>query len=343
MPATCTVMTPQHRQPHSTWLGAVLCGALSLLPTVTTAASFDCSQAAHPVEQLICNEAELSSLDQRLATLYQQAREKVGADIKPLQAQQRDWLTERNACDTSECVAEAYRQRIAALEIRVEGPLGPITERKEAGWVEIIQQGPQIELKARYPHLSGEDTATLAANRRIAARVRQQLDDFRTSYLEFLFDNQGEHLGPPWAMEIDFASLYSGPRFWTIDLTTYSYTGGAHGAFDHQALVLGRDHGERLAPAELFRPDSDWLQRLAELSLAKLSAREPFSADSDDDWLREGTAPKAENYQVLLPLADGLKVIFGQYQIGPYAIGIFDVMLGYDELVGLLNPAWFGP
>ncbi|MFE8032987.1 RsiV family protein, partial [Thiohalocapsa marina] len=63
--------------------------------------------------------------------------------------------------------------------------------------------------------------------------------------------------------------------------------------------------------------------------------------EPDDDWLRQGTAPEPENYGVLLPLADGIKVLFGQYQIGPYAIGIFDVLVPYAALAEVLSPELF--
>lgn len=322
-------------------LPLVFC-TLAALPISAQSASFDCRKATTKIEHLICADAELGSLDETLGDLYRRALGDAGAATEALRTQQRDWLAERNGCDTSACLADAYRERIAALRLRVDGPLGPIAERELPDGVEIVQRGPLVELKAKYPRLAGEDSATRKANRQIAASVREQLQDFRQNYLDFLDGNQGEHFGPPWAIEIDYAQTYTGQRFWTIDLTTYSYTGGAHGAFMHQALVFGRDQGEPIPPAGLFRPDSPWLSRLAELSHADLTEREPFNADSDNDWLRNGTAPEAENYQVLLPLAEGLKIIFGQYQIGPYALGISDVLLGYDELAGVLNPRWFG-
>ncbi|EIC22459.1 uncharacterized protein conserved in bacteria, putative lipoprotein [Thiorhodovibrio frisius] len=323
-------------------LPLALCSLLAL-PASAQAASFDCGKASSQVEHLICTDAELGSLDETLGELYRRALGDAGGAAEALRAHQRDWLAERNGCDTTECLADAYRERVAALRIRVDGPLGPIKERElPGGEVEILQQGPLVELKAKYPRLEGEDVATTKANRQIATWVRQQLQDFRQDYLSFLDGNQGDHLGPPWAIEIDAAHSYAGERFWTLDFTTYSYTGGAHGAFIHQAQVFSRDQGEPISPAGLFRPGSAWLARLAELSYARLSQREPFDSDADHDWLRTGTAPEPDNYQVLLPLADGLMVIFGQYQIGPYAIGIFDVLLGYDELAGVLNPKWFG-
>lgn len=336
---------PEHQHPHTPRrqiLGGLLSAAM-LVPTVgASAPSFDCAKAQGMVESMICADAALGNLDASLADLYRQMIDRAGTKADPLRAAQREWLASRNQCQDTDCLAYSYQARIGQLRVWLDGPLGPIEEREGDGRIEIVQRGPLIELKARYPRLDGTDAAAATANRHLAAQVAEQLQAMRTDYLEFISNNDGEHHGPSWSLDIDYGRTFSNERLWTIDLTTYSFTGGAHGSFSHQALVFDRERGEPIPPAELFRADSDWLGRLSELSFARLSRREPFAAEPDDDWLRNGTAPEADNYQVLLPLADGLLVIFGQYQIGPYAIGIFDVLLGYDELADLLNPRWFG-
>ena len=77
--------------------------------------AFACVQAATPVEKLVCSDAGLdASLPQRdrqLAAAFAAARNARPATV----AEQRAWLRSRNRCQTIECLAESYDQRLAVL------------------------------------------------------------------------------------------------------------------------------------------------------------------------------------------------------------------------------------
>ncbi|MBK1621398.1 hypothetical protein CKO42_23890 [Lamprobacter modestohalophilus] len=243
-----------------------------------------------------------------------------------------------------------WRTALAALllvsasgNLSMASEIGPVEVTHENGLVRLTQDGPKIEIAAQFVQLSdtdGEPAAGVnAANRLIEQQVLSQIDAFRDEYQGFLAGNDGEHLGPPWGLSITGELLYQGPTFWTVDLETYHFTGGAHGGTENQALILSRQSGEPIPVSAIFKPDSNWLQRLSEASYQALIQREPF--EPDDEWLVSGTAPEPDNYQVLLPIAEGLEVVFGLYQIGPYAIGITRLLLPYPALSGLLNPDLF--
>ncbi|WP_201219709.1 DUF3298 domain-containing protein [Halochromatium roseum] len=243
-----------------------------------------------------------------------------------------------------------WRTALAALllvsasgNLSVATEIGPIEITHEDGLVRLTQDGPKIEIAAQFVQLSdaeGESTAAItAANRLIEQQVLSQVDAFRDEYQSFLAGNDGEHLGPPWGLSITGELRYQGPVFWTLELETYHFTGGAHGGTENQALVLSRQSGEPIPVSALFKPDSDWQQRLSEASYQALIQRESFVPD--DEWLVSGTAPEPDNYQVLLPIAEGLEVVFGLYQIGPYAIGITRLLLPYSSLSAVLNPKLF--
>jgi uncharacterized protein YecT (DUF1311 family) len=71
------------------------------------AASFDCSLAKLKTEKMICSDRVLSALDENLAAVYSSQ----SAD----KASQRAWLKTRDKCDTTTCLIDMYRQRIAML------------------------------------------------------------------------------------------------------------------------------------------------------------------------------------------------------------------------------------
>lgn len=90
-----------------------------LMLTAAHAASFDCHKAATGVEKMICADAELSQLDEKLTTVYRSALTKAApypAAIKDLKKTQRDWLvyTQQRCSDTA-CLKAAYNYRIAQL------------------------------------------------------------------------------------------------------------------------------------------------------------------------------------------------------------------------------------
>lgn len=96
--------------------------------------AFDCKKVAQgSIEELICNDPELAALDLKLASVFKQASKKASNENPPvLKAEQRGWIKGRNDCwkspDNSQCVKDAYLQRISELQARYQliAGTGPI-------------------------------------------------------------------------------------------------------------------------------------------------------------------------------------------------------------------------
>ena len=89
----------------------------------STSPSFDCERAQGSVEELVCQDTELAALDRRLAEVYERAIQSWPSEEIQLQrTTQRGWIKGRNDCwkaeATRDCVAFAYRSRIAELQIQ---------------------------------------------------------------------------------------------------------------------------------------------------------------------------------------------------------------------------------
>ena len=88
-------------------------------PAPAQGPSFDCNQASSDAETQVCNDAELSALDRRLAGLYKAAQ--TSPDELDIAAEQRGWIKGRDACwqavDARRCLVEAYQTRIVELQI----------------------------------------------------------------------------------------------------------------------------------------------------------------------------------------------------------------------------------
>jgi len=85
------------------------------------APSIDCARAASAVEEIVCRDSALASLDRKLVDVYSNASKTATSDQRNrLAADQQRWLRERDACgkstDKTACATERYLQRIADLQ-----------------------------------------------------------------------------------------------------------------------------------------------------------------------------------------------------------------------------------
>jgi uncharacterized protein len=126
--------------PDASLVHRLLAAAL-LFPTAAVVAaeqptgpSFSCAKVeAGSIEQLVCGDAALSTLDRQLAAVYAEATRKAANEHPPtLAAGQRGWIKGRDDCwksqDVRACVADSYTQRIVELQARYRlvSQIGPI-------------------------------------------------------------------------------------------------------------------------------------------------------------------------------------------------------------------------
>ncbi len=93
--------------------------AFTALLTTAHAASFDCSKAAKPVERMICETDNLSTLDEQLSAAYKATMKvprpsNAANTYEVLKSSQQRWLLNtRDACKDVQCLEKAYVSRIA--------------------------------------------------------------------------------------------------------------------------------------------------------------------------------------------------------------------------------------
>ncbi|WP_448725588.1 lysozyme inhibitor LprI family protein [Pseudomonas farris] len=98
------------------WVALFVC-------SYANSASFDCSKASTEVERKICGSPSLSILDEQLSAAFKPLKNK-----RTFQVIESEWLeTQRNTCESTECLEDAYDQQIRFLT-----PLpktAPVTEK----------------------------------------------------------------------------------------------------------------------------------------------------------------------------------------------------------------------
>lgn len=108
-----------------------------VMPAV--AASFDCAKASNFTEHSICDNGELSALDNELARLYKETVQNT-TDASVLKQEQRDWLTTRNRCTDVDCIKIAYQQRMQIVQSGQTQQESLVTSQPEAETQEASTQ-----------------------------------------------------------------------------------------------------------------------------------------------------------------------------------------------------------
>lgn len=109
-------------------LAIIVCGGVSFAQDQQPRPSFDCAAATLPVEELICGDVELATLDSELAVAYQGRLAEISGDAQTaLRLEQRSWSGNRaTACGVDSeasvdvdaaigCLTALYRARLDEL------------------------------------------------------------------------------------------------------------------------------------------------------------------------------------------------------------------------------------
>jgi uncharacterized protein len=93
-----------------------------LAASLVNAASFDCAKASTKVEHMICDNQDISKLDEELAQSYKTTLQNQ-SNIESIKQAQKQWMKERNACDFVDCIKSKYKLRLSILKNMSANPL----------------------------------------------------------------------------------------------------------------------------------------------------------------------------------------------------------------------------
>ncbi len=175
-----------------------------------------------------------------------------------------------------------------------------------------------------------------AANRELCTEIEALIAAFRAKHKEAAAQ------GADWSLLIESEPPERTAHYLAVLIIGYDFQRGANGMPIIKPRVFALTDERRIPPAGLFRPDADWLGALAGRCYAELKLRD--LAGTNEGWLHSGTEPKAENYRLLFPSPEGLRVIFPPYAVTAYLEGTQEVLIPYRDLAAILDPTLFeGP
>lgn len=187
----------------------------------------------------------------------------------------------------------------------------------------------------------GDGTPKLSLNYP-AFRVKAVDDDIRAwadsviqSYEEEVRGSIGPDGEKPGSYGVwDLTGMYSlerpSPKVVSIIFNVYSYTGGAHGNLIITCRNYDLASGKRLEFADLFKDREKALELMS--AFARESLTRSLVEESDEEMIREGTAPEMRNFSELALTPAGVTIQFQPYQVGPWSAGPQQVEMPLADL-----------
>jgi hypothetical protein len=192
--------------------------------------------------------------------------------------------------------------------------------------------GPDYTLTTHTPVLTGSDDLRVTVfNQQMTILVQEEVDRFR----QLLADMPDLPIAAGSFLDLDFALVSPPGNLYSLLFTVQFYAdGAAHPGSYHLSVTYDLEAGEFLSLEQLFLPGADYLDRLSERCIADLSTR-----DIGFDMFSSGAEPAEANYAVWNVTAAGLQITFEEYQVAAYAAGPQTVLVPYEQLADLLDPA----
>lgn len=195
----------------------------------------------------------------------------------------------------------------------------------------LAEKRPRYVIDVRFPQVKApRSDAEKNFNRTVRGYVKQIAAHFRQEAAD-----AGE---PPNGVPFDLTGRsvwwLTGSRWISVVVRGGEYTGGTHPTPFVHTWLYDLQSGSTMALADLFKPDSHFLDVLSQRALAELRRRKL----ADDDWMQRGTAPEAANYAFFYLQKTHLVLLFPPYQVAPYSEGYQEIRIPFAELKGIARP-----
>ena len=183
------------------------------------------------------------------------------------------------------------------------------------------KKGISYEADIDYPVFEKEPLL----NAQVSDIVQKNLEAFNNEF----FSAEAPAYPQVFEFDIDSSSVYEDTNHISFLLTVYQFTGGAHGSTTIIPITYSKQTKKLLSLEEAVQPArKDWLATLSTEARKQLNAqvqKQKFS--SDEDWINKGTEPTKENFAIFKLEKNSVRIVFSQYQVGPYASGMPEIVV----------------
>lgn len=181
--------------------------------------------------------------------------------------------------------------------------------------------GMHYQVKIDHPFFEKEPSL----NAVLTAIIQQHIGAFNKE----VFSEKTPIMPRVGTFDIKNGTVYEDEEYISFILSMYQFTGGAHGSTALIPVTYSKRTKKLLSLEEAIQPvRKDWLKMLSDEVRRQLTAQlEKKLFASDEEWIKNGTEPTEENFKVFALEKDAVRIIFNQYQVGPYSSGIKEVVV----------------
>jgi hypothetical protein len=211
-------------------------------------------------------------------------------------------------------------------------PPTPVSQPFVISTLNFNETGENAEytIKAQIPTISDNtDPHALAFNSEMQTIVQGQINEFKGAVSEMTPNPVG-----PYTLDAKYNLLFQNGAIASIKFEIQGYTGGAHPYLNIMTVNYDLAQSRQVALSELFLPNSNYLDVIANYCIAELR-KQPVGSDP---VFSKGAAPLPENYDGWNITPDGLLITFDAYQVAPGASGPVKILIPYSELQTVINP-----
>ena len=258
------------------------------------------------------------------------------AQVARLEGQSVKLNVELPACDGNNC-PEFEVERLTSNYPWIDQKIDAEILKNLAHILEIskAQQTAQESKKLAEPAASAvaDQNSPLSAQQQLEQKVKPYVQSFigLDNELKALSGNHQINL------MIKPSILKSQAPVATVVLNTSSYLGGAHGSAIQQYYNFDLDHEKLLQLNDLLLPHQKVALEQRAHEAFKVWVMESKLANSVDEYEQAWKFKLSNNFL----LGDhGLILQYGEYEIGPYAVGLPRLVVPYDQLNTILKPEY---
>lgn len=241
--------------------------------------------------------------------------------------------------------AEGTPDQYKTMQSDVEGILSTFTFFDGQTGIDIrntkeikSDEAQNLELDLEYPVFTSSRVSVTGLNQEVQKRIDTTVSEFEKSLEDenLPIDLDANIKNGVW---IDYAIENLSAKIISIRFDISEYVrGSAHPNNFTEVLNFRVSDGKVLRLTDIFQPESTYVEQLSKFTFEDLKKQlEKIDAYTEES-VKLGTSPKEENFQNILLVQNGVKVIFDPYQVGPYALGVQSVVIPFEKIKSFIQP-----
>jgi hypothetical protein len=168
--------------------------------------------------------------------------------------------------------------------------------------------------------------------------IENSLDGMVRHFLAQYHSSKSQKNRPavPYDLNMDASIIRQDSSLTTLQLTGYTYTGGAHGSTLTYFVNWDTQAGKSVALNSILKPGYE--KELTSTAESIFRAQEHLAKDAslkENYFFKDGVFSLNNNF-TLTPI--GIRFLYNQYEIKPYAAGQTNLLIPYSKIKSLLLP-----